>query len=77
MYHGEPTVGYYKFKSNGEDAVLCHGIGHLMPVSTYDEKKWDLSVFLCIPHNFRIAPKSETIACSRLVKSFFNRRISV
>ena len=75
---GEPTVGYYKFKFNGEDAVLCHGVGHLMslvPASTYDEKykNWDLSVFPCIPQKFRIAPKSETIACSRLVKSFFQQ----
>lgn len=27
---GEPTVGYYRFKWGGEDAVLCHGVGHLM-----------------------------------------------
>lgn len=75
---GEPTVGYYQFKFKGEDAVLCHGIGHLMslvPASVYDEKykNWDLSVFPCIPTKFRIAPKNETIACSRLVKGFFQQ----
>lgn len=75
---GEPTVGYYRFKFNGEDAVLCHGVGHLMslvPASSYDEKykNWDLSVFPCIPDKFRIAPKKETIACARLVKSFFRQ----
>lgn len=26
----EPTVGYYQFQFNGEEAVLCHGVGHLM-----------------------------------------------
>ena len=75
---GEPTVGYYRFKFNGEDAVLCHGVGHLMslvPASSYDEKykNWELSVFPCIPDKFRIAPKKETIACARLVKSFFRQ----
>ena len=75
---GEPTVGYYQFKFKGEDAVLCHGVGHLMslvPASVYDEKykNWDLSVFPCIPTKFRIAPKNETIACSRLVKGFFQQ----
>lgn len=75
---GEPTVGYYRFKFKDEDAVLCHGVGHLMslvPASSYDEKykNWDLSVFPCIPQKFKIAPKKETIACSRLVKSFFQQ----
>lgn len=75
---GEPTVGYYQFKFNGEDAVLCHGVGHLMsliPAASYDEKykNWDLNVFPCIPEKFRIAPKKETIACSRLVKDFFQK----
>lgn len=75
---GEPTVGYYRFKWGGEDAVLCHGVGHLMslvPASSYDEKfkNWDLSVFPCIPQKFKIAPKKETLACSRLVKSFFEQ----
>lgn len=75
---GEPTVGYYQFKFNGEDAVLCHGVGHLMslvPAASYDEKykNWDLNVFPCIPEKFRIALKKETIACSRLVKGFFQK----
>lgn len=75
---GEPTVGYYQFSFKGEDAVLCHGVGHLMslvPASSYDEKykSWDLSVFPCIPEKFRIAPKKETLACSRLVKDFFQK----
>ena len=57
---GEPTVGYYQFQYHGEDAVLCHGIGHLMqlvPAKSYDAKyaKWDLSVFPCIPQQFRLA----------------------
>ena len=76
--NGEPTIGYYQFRFNGEDAVLCHGIGHLMqlvPAKHYDAKyaRWDLSVFPCIPEQFRIAPKSSTLACAKLVKSFLNR----
>ncbi len=75
---GEPSVGYYQFKYNGEDAVLCHGVGHLMqlaPAKSYDAKfsKWDLSVFPCIPQSFKLAAKAETVACARLVRSFLQR----
>ncbi len=76
--NGEPTIGYYQSRFNGEDAILCHGVGHLMqlvPAKNYDAKysRWDLSVFPCIPEQFRIAPKSSTIACAKLVKSFLSR----
>ena len=75
---GEPTVGYYQFKYKGEDAVLCHGVGHLMqlaPAKAYDPKytKWDLSVFPCIPQKFKLEAKSETVACARLVRSFLQK----
>ena len=75
---GEPTVGYYQFKYKGEDAVLCHGIGHLMqlaPAKSYDPKfaRWDLSVFPCIPQKFKLEAKPETVACARLVRSFFQK----
>ena len=75
---GEPTVGYYQFQYHGEDAVLCHGIGHLMqlaPAKSYDAKfaKWDLSVFPCIPQQFKLAAKAETVACARLVRSFLKQ----
>lgn len=74
----EPTVGYYEFTFKGEKAVLCHGVGHLaqlVPAKMYDEKysKWDLSVFPCIPENFRTAPKAQTIKCLKLVKSFLDK----
>lgn len=73
-----PTIGHYEFQFNGEDAILCHGVGHLMqlvPAKSYNEKyaKWDLSVFPCIPEVYRIAPKSATIACAKLVKSFLQK----
>ena len=72
---GEPAVGYYRFRFQDEDAVLCHGIGHLMqlvPAKSYDARfaKWDLSVFPCIPAQFRLEAKPETVACARLVRSF-------
>ncbi len=74
----EPTVGYYQFKFHGEDAILCHGVGHLaqlVPAKLYDEKfgTWDLDVFPCIPDTFRTAAKAQTINCMKLVKSFFDK----
>lgn len=74
----EPTVGYYEFTFKGEQAVLCHGVGHLaqlIPAKMYDPKyeKWDLSVFPCIPDTFRAAPKAATVKCLNLVKSFFDK----
>ncbi len=74
----EPTVGYYQFNFKGEDAVICHGVGHLaqlVPAKAYDEKyaKWDLDAYPCIPDQFRSAAKSQTISCMKLVKSFFDK----
>lgn len=74
----EPKVGYYEFTFKGEQAVLCHGVGHLaqlIPAKMYDTKyeKWDLSVFPCIPDTFRAAPKAKPIKCLNLVKSFFDK----
>ncbi len=74
----EPTVGYYEFTFKGEQAVLCHGVGHLaqlVPAKMYDPKyeHWDLSVFPCIPDKFRAAPKAKTLKCLNLVKSFFDK----
>ncbi len=74
----EPTVGYYKFKFKGEDAVLCHGVGHLaelVPPKMYDEKykTWELENYPCVPENFIVAPKAATIKCMKLVKTFFDK----
>lgn len=74
----EKTVGYYEFKFNGEDAVLCHGVGHLgqlVPAKNYDEKygKWDLDIFPCVPDEFRTGAKPKTLKCLQLVKSFFDK----
>ena len=74
----EPTVGWYEFQFKGEQAVLCHGVGHLaqlVPAKMYDSKfeKWNLDVFPCIPDTFRVAPKSATLKCAKLVKSFFDK----
>ena len=74
----EPTVGYYEFTFKGEQAVLCHGVGHLaqlVPAKMYDLKyeHWDLSVFPCIPDTLRAAPKAKTIKCLNLVKRFFDK----
>lgn len=74
----EPTVGHYEFQFRGEDAILCHGVGHLMQLvgaKSYGEQfeKWDMDVFPCVPDTFKIAPKSATVACARLVKSFLQK----
>lgn len=74
----EPTVGYYQFKFKGEDAVLCHGVGHLaqlVPAKSYDEKyaTWNLDIFPCIPDIFRNAAKAPTIKCLKLVKTFLDK----
>lgn len=74
----EPTVGYYEFTFKGEQAVICHGTGHLaqlIPAKMYDNKyeNWDLSVFPCIPDKVRVAPKAKTLKCLNLVKSFFDK----
>ena len=74
----EPTVGYYKFTFHGEEAVLCHGVGHLaqlVPAKSYDEKfsKWDLDVFPCIPEQYRAAAKSQTVNCLKLVKMMLDK----
>lgn len=74
----EPTVGYYEFDWNDEEAIICHGVGHLaqlIPAKAYDEKfaKWDLQAFPCIPEVFKTAAKSQTMACMKLVKKFFDK----
>lgn len=74
----EPTVGYYQFSFKGEDAILCHGVGHLaqlLPAKSYDEKysKWDLNIFPCIPETFKAAAKQKTIKCMKLIKGFFDK----
>lgn len=74
----EPTVGHYEFEYNGEEAVICHGVGHLaqlLPAKAYDAKyeNWDLDIFPCIPKEFKAAAKKQTMACTKLVKSFFDK----
>lgn len=74
----DKNVGYYEFKFKGEDAVICHGVGHLaslVPAKNYDTKyeKWDIDIFPCVPEQFRQAPKSNTVNCLKLVKFFFDK----
>lgn len=74
----EPTVAHYEFTYKGEQAILCHGVGHLASLAAaknYDEKysKWDLNVFPCIPENFKIGAKQQTVKCLKLVKSLFDK----
>lgn len=71
-------MAHYEFTYKGEQAILCHGVGHLASLAaakSYDEKynKWDLSVFPCIPDNFKIGAKQQTLKCLKLVKSLFDK----
>ena len=74
----EPTIGHYEFTFNGEQAVLCHGVGHLCGLAdrtAYGEKykNWDLSVFPCIPDRYQVVVKDATKACFEYVKDFFDK----
>ncbi len=72
----EAQVGWYEFFFNGEEAIICHGAGHLaelVSAKAYDKKyeKWEIDVFPCIPDEFKISAKTETLKCLNLINSFF------
>lgn len=74
----EPTIGHYEFTLNGEQAVLCHGVGHLCGLAdakSYGEQyaKWDLNVYPCIPQEYNIIVKDKTRTCYNYVKDFFEK----
>lgn len=74
----EPTIGHYEFVFKGEKAILCHGVGHLCGLAdakSYGEQyaKWDLSVFPCIPREYKISVKDSTKTCFEYVKGFFDK----
>lgn len=74
----EPTIGHYEFTFNGEQSVLCHGVGHLCGLAdakSYGEQyaKWDLNVYPCIPQEYNIVVKDKTRTCYNYVKDFFDK----
>lgn len=74
----EPTIAHWEFNLNGEQAIICHGTGHLaslVPAKVYsdDFKYWSLDKYPCIPEAFKIAPKSKTKTCFDYVKKFFDK----
>ena len=74
----EPTIGHYEFTFNGEQAVLCHGVGHLCGLAdrtAYGEKykNWDLSVFPCIPDRYQVVMQQKPV--SSMSKTFLTRLI--
>ena len=74
----EPTIGHYEFTFNGEQAVLCHGVGHLCGLSdakAYGEQfiKWDLDAYPCIPDKYKVIVKDKTKTCFEYVKGFFEK----
>ena len=73
----EKTIGHYEFDFNGEQAILCHGVGHLCelaPPEKYDEqyKKWDINTYPCIPEHYKVSIKEKTKICYDYVKKFFD-----
>ena len=74
----EPTIGWWKFQFNGEQAILCHGAGHLctsVDAQEYGEqyKQWDLRKYPCIPDELKIKVKDSTKACYNTIAEFFKQ----
>lgn len=74
----EATIGHYEFTFNGEQTVLCHGVGHLCGLAdakSYGEQyaKWDLTAYPCIPDTYKVVVKDKTKTCFEYVKGFFDK----
>lgn len=74
----ERTIGHYEFEFNGEPAILCHGVGHLVQLAdmkSYGEEygKWDLSKLPLMPEKFNLTEKETTKICFEEVKKFFSQ----
>lgn len=53
----EPSIAHWSLNLNGEEAILCHGAGHLCglaPAEDYDEryKFWNFDNYPIIPEHF-------------------------
>lgn len=72
----EPTIGHWEFSYQGEQAVICHGVGHLITpaqAKNYDEKyiRWNLEDYPCIPTELKLTVKEQTKHCYNTVSGFF------
>lgn len=76
----EPSIAHWSLNLNGEEAILCHGAGHLCglaPAEDYDEryKFWNFDNYPIIPEHFITRVKDNNysrLACD-YVKQFFDK----
>ena len=78
----DPRVGHWKFMLNlpgipEETAILVHGQGHLVTLasaSEYDNKfsQWNMEVYPCIPQEFKIKKKTDTVSTFDYIQPFFS-----
>ena len=76
----EPSIAHWDLNLNGEQAILCHGAGHLCglaPAEDYDEryKFWSFDNYPIIPEHFITRVKDNNysrLACD-YVKQFFDK----
>lgn len=78
----DPRTGHYHFSynfGNGQEEVyLVHGQGHLVtlaPAYAYNDKfkKWDTHIYPCIPDNFKLVKKKDTIDTFDYLKPYFDK----
>ena len=76
----EPSMAHWSLNLNGEEAILCHGAGHLCclaPPEDYDEryKAWSFDTYPIVPEHFITRIKDDNysrLACD-YVKQFFDK----
>lgn len=76
----EPSIAHWDLNLNGEQAILCHGAGHLCglaPAEDYDEryKFWSFDNYPIIPEYFitRVKDNNYSRLAYDYVKQFFDK----
>ena len=76
----EPSIAHWSLNLNGEEAILCHGAGHLCglaPAEDYNEsyKFWSFDNYPIIPEHFitRVKDKNYSRLAYDYVKQFFDK----
>lgn len=76
----EPSIAHWSLNLNGEEAILCHGAGHLCglaPAEDYDEryKYWSFDNYPIIPEHFitRVKDNNYSRLAYDYVKQFFDK----
>lgn len=76
----EPSIAHWSLNLNGEEAILCHGAGHLCglaPAEDYNEsyKFWSFDNYPIIPEHFitRVKDNNYSRLAYDYVKQFFDK----